>query len=121
MLRVGAPAVEVRDTLAAGDVFHAALVVELAAQAQGYPHGNEEEGLEVEAAAARFACTAAALKCSRFGGRLGAPTRTEVAEYMAAEAKEELESETVEYRLKGGSDTLRSGVHFGRIEENTPI
>ncbi len=53
------------DTLAAGDVFHGAFALMLA------------EGHSIEAAA-RFACTAASLKCARFGGRLGAPTRAEV-------------------------------------------
>ena len=32
--------------------------------------------------AARFANAAAALKCTRFGGRLGAPTRAEVDEFL---------------------------------------
>jgi sulfofructose kinase len=63
--RVGAPAVEVIDTLAAGDVFHGAFALALA------------ESQPVEAAA-RFACHAASLKCTRFGGRLGCPTRAEV-------------------------------------------
>jgi sulfofructose kinase len=63
--RVGAPAVEVIDTLAAGDVFHGAFALALA------------EGQTV-GAAARFACHAASLKCTRFGGRLGCPTRAEV-------------------------------------------
>jgi sulfofructose kinase len=62
---VGAPAVEVVDTLAAGDVFHGAFALALA------------ESQPVEAAA-RFACHAASLKCTRFGGRLGCPTRAEV-------------------------------------------
>lgn len=53
------------DTLAAGDVFHGAFALCLA------------EGMSV-AAAGRFACVAASLKCARFGGRLGAPTRAEV-------------------------------------------
>jgi sulfofructose kinase len=33
-------------------------------------------------AAARFACAAAALKCTRFGGVDGAPTRKEVQRFM---------------------------------------
>ena len=53
------------DTLAAGDVFHGAFALALV------------EGQPV-AAALRFAAAAAAIKCSRFGGRLGAPTRAEV-------------------------------------------
>jgi sulfofructose kinase len=62
---VAAPSVVVVDTLAAGDVFHGAFALALA------------EGRPVEAAA-RFACIAASLKCTRFGGRLGCPTREEV-------------------------------------------
>jgi sulfofructose kinase len=53
------------DTLAAGDVFHGSFAFCLA------------EGVE-EADAMRFAAAAAAIKCTRFGGRLGAPTRAEV-------------------------------------------
>ena len=49
------------DTLAAGDVWHGAFTLALA------------EGQDV-ADAARFANAAAAIKCSRAGGRLGAPT-----------------------------------------------
>jgi sulfofructose kinase len=60
-----APPVVVIDTLAAGDVFHAAFTVAIA------------EGAAI-AAAAEFASAAAALKCTRAGGRNGAPTRTEV-------------------------------------------
>src|SRR5665213_2063388 len=53
------------DTLAAGDVWHAAFAIALA---EGRAAGD----------AARFANVAAALKCMRAGGRRGAPTRTEV-------------------------------------------
>ena len=53
------------DTLGAGDVFHGALALALA---EGQP----------ESGAVRFASAAAAIKCTRFGGRAGAPTRTEV-------------------------------------------
>ena len=60
-----APRVEVIDTLAAGDVFHGALALALM------------EGQSVESAA-RFACMAASIKCTRFGGRLGCPQRAEV-------------------------------------------
>lgn len=63
--RVPAPKVAVVDTLSAGDVFHGALALMLA------------EGRTIEAAA-RFACVAASIKCTRFGGRLGCPTREEV-------------------------------------------
>ena len=65
--QVRPPTVTAVDTLAAGDVFHAAFAVGVA------------EGMGTEAVA-RFACAAAALKCTRFGGRLGAPTRTEAAQ-----------------------------------------
>jgi sugar/nucleoside kinase (ribokinase family) len=36
------------------------------------------------AAAVRFACTAATLKCGHFGGRLGCPTRAEVDAALAS-------------------------------------
>jgi sulfofructose kinase len=68
---VGAPRVEVVDTLSAGDIFHGAIALALM------------EGKEI-AAAARFACAAASLKCTRFGGRLGCPLRTEVEAAMQA-------------------------------------
>lgn len=57
--------VDVVDTLAAGDIFHGALALALL------------EGGDVAAAAA-FACAAASLSCTRFGGRLGCPSRAEV-------------------------------------------
>ena len=63
--------VETVDTLAAGDVFHGAFALGLA------------EGWEL-ARNLRFANAAAALKCTRFGGRLGAPTRAEVEAYLRA-------------------------------------
>jgi sulfofructose kinase len=62
---VGAPQVEVVDTLAAGDVFHGAFALAVL------------EGQDTRSAA-RFACVAASLKCTQFGGRLGCPTRAEV-------------------------------------------
>ncbi len=65
LCRAPAPRVEVVDTLAAGDVFHGALALRLA------------EGATI-AEAARFAVVAASLKCTRFGGRLGCPSRDEV-------------------------------------------
>jgi sulfofructose kinase len=60
-----APTVKVVDTLAAGDVFHGALSLALL------------EGHSM-AIAAHFACAAASLKCTSFGGRLGCPERSEV-------------------------------------------
>jgi sulfofructose kinase len=64
-----APQVEVVDTLGAGDTFHGAFALGLA------------EGMTIEIAG-RFACTAAALKCTRFGGVDGAPTRDEVERFL---------------------------------------
>lgn len=66
---VAAPKAEAVDTLAAGDVFHGAFAVGLA------------EAMPVEQAL-RFASAAAALKCLRFGGRLGAPGRSETLAMM---------------------------------------
>lgn len=67
---VPAPKIAAIDTLAAGDVFHGAFALGLA------------EGLET-AELIRRASAAAAIKCTRFGGRLGAPTHTELDEFMA--------------------------------------
>ncbi len=58
------------DTLAAGDTWHGALAYALA---DG--HANAD--------AIRFASIVAALKCSRFGGRVGIPTRVEVEQFAA--------------------------------------
>ena len=68
---VKAPRVKVVDTLAAGDVFHGAFALALL------------EGKRIEDAA-RFACVAASLKCTKFGGRLGCPTRSQVDQMVAA-------------------------------------
>ncbi len=68
--RVPAPRVEAVDTLAAGDVWHGAFALALA-----------ESGDERQAVA--FACAAAALKCTRAGGRAGAPTREELTAFQA--------------------------------------
>ncbi|WP_256751784.1 sugar kinase [Mesorhizobium sp. Mes31] len=68
---VAAPKIKPVDTLAAGDVFHGAFAVGLA------------EAMPVEHAL-RFASAAAALKCLRFGGRLGAPDRAETLAMVAA-------------------------------------
>lgn len=67
---VPAPQVEVVDTLSAGDVFHGAFTLALA------------EGQSV-AEAGRFACAAAAIKCTRFGGRTGTPTRAELEAFLS--------------------------------------
>ena len=63
-------AVKAVDTLAAGAVFHGAFALGLV------------EGWEI-ADTIRFAAAAAAIKCTRFGGRLGAPTRAEVEALLA--------------------------------------
>ncbi|GLS22620.1 ribokinase [Labrys miyagiensis] len=63
------PAVEVVDTLAAGDVFHGAFTLAIA------------EGAPIPRAIA-FANAAAALKCRVFGGRLGTPGREKVEEAL---------------------------------------
>ena len=57
------------DTLGAGDVFHGAFALGLA------------EGMD-ERTAIRFASAAAAIKCTRFGGRDGAPFRSEVDQFL---------------------------------------
>lgn len=61
------------DTLAAGDVFHAAFALALA----------EKQPIR---AALHFAAAVAALKCTRFGGIAGAPTRAELAAFLKAHA-----------------------------------
>lgn len=64
-----APQIQSVDTLAAGDVFHGAFAFGLV------------EGWAMEQVIA-FASAAAAIKCTRFGGRLGAPTRAEVEAFL---------------------------------------
>lgn len=61
--------VAVVDTLGAGDVWHGAFALALAEH-------------QTEFQAVRFANAAAAIKCTRFGGRKGAPTRAEVEEFL---------------------------------------
>lgn len=63
-------AVKAADTLAAGDVFHGAFALALA------------EGRDI-AAALRFSAAAAAIKCTRFGGIAGSPTRQEVEQFLS--------------------------------------
>jgi sulfofructose kinase len=63
-------AVETVDTLGAGDVWHGAFALALA-------EGQDERR------AIRFASAAAAIKCTRFGGRTGAPGRAEVESFLA--------------------------------------
>lgn len=62
-------AVDVVDTLGAGDVFHGAFALAIA------------EGASIRQAA-RFANAASALKCTRSGGRAGIPDRAEVNHLM---------------------------------------
>jgi sulfofructose kinase len=62
------------DTLGAGDVWHGAFALALA---EGRP----------ERQAVRFASAAAALKCTRFGGRNGAPRRAEVDAFLSSGAR----------------------------------
>jgi sulfofructose kinase len=65
--------VDAVDTLGAGDTFHGAFAIALV-----------ETGDTV--AALRFAAAAAALKCTRFGGMMGAPTRVEVDAFLKQHA-----------------------------------
>jgi len=68
---VHSPAIPVRavDTLGAGDVWHGAFALALA---EGAP----------EPEAVRFASGAAALKCTKAGGRAGVPTRAETETFL---------------------------------------
>ena len=68
------PAVPVRavDTLGAGDVFHGAFALRVAA-GDALP-----DAIEVASAAA-------ALKCTRFGGRTGIPTQDELSRFMESD------------------------------------
>ena len=65
--------IEAVDTLAAGDVFHAGIALALA------------EGRDT-VSAMRFGAAAAGLKCTRFGGSMGAPTREEVDAFLARQS-----------------------------------
>ncbi len=69
-----APAVEIVavDTLGAGDVFHGAFALGLAERM------TIREAIE-------FGSAAAALKCTRFGGRAGIPTRVELERFRTEE------------------------------------
>jgi sugar/nucleoside kinase (ribokinase family) len=69
--QVPAFTVDVVDTLGAGDTFHGTFTLMLA------------EG-KSEREAMRFSAAAAALKCTRYGGILGAPTRDEVEAFLAS-------------------------------------
>lgn len=65
--------VDAIDTLSAGDVFHGAYALGVA---EGQSIGR----------AVRFASAAAAVKVTRFGGRLGAPSRDEVNRFLKSRA-----------------------------------
>lgn len=68
--QVRPPKIVPKDTLAAGDVWHGAFTLAL----------GERQTI---ADAARFANAAAAIKCTRLGGRLGAPSRAEVSAILS--------------------------------------
>ncbi|UWQ15370.1 sugar kinase [Aliiroseovarius sp. M344] len=61
--------IEPVDTLGAGDVWHGAFALSLAQQAP-------------ERAAIEYANAAAAVKCLKHGGRAGAPTRTQIDDFL---------------------------------------
>ena len=71
MIHLPAFPVTAVETLGAGDTFHGAFALALA------------EGLAI-AAAMRFAAAAAALRCTRSGGRTALPSRQEVMALLAA-------------------------------------
>jgi sugar/nucleoside kinase (ribokinase family) len=65
--------VEAIDTLGAGDTFHGAFTYRLV---------QTNDVVE----SMRFAAAAAAIKCTRFGGLMGAPTRAEVDAFLKENA-----------------------------------
>jgi sugar/nucleoside kinase (ribokinase family) len=75
--RVPVFAIHAVDTLGAGDALHGGFALALA------------EG-QSEVAALRFGAAVAGLKCTRFGGSAGAPTRTEVEAFLAEEGPRSL-------------------------------
>ena len=66
---VPAFSVDVKDTLGAGDIWHGAFALALS-EGRDAPY------------AIRFANAAAAIKCTRFGGRNGTPTRAELDRFL---------------------------------------
>jgi sugar/nucleoside kinase (ribokinase family) len=70
--RVPVFAIHAVDTLGAGDALHGGFALALA------------EG-QSEVAALRFGAAVAGLKCTRFGGSAGAPTRAEIEAFLAEE------------------------------------
>jgi fructokinase len=79
-LRVPAPAVEVVDTVGAGDTFTAAMMVALSEQSSPLAELADGEA----AAVLRFAAAAAALNCARPGA--DPPRRAELESYLASES-----------------------------------
>jgi sulfofructose kinase len=75
VVRYGAFPVRAVDTLGAGDTWHGAFAVALAEGSM------EEQAIE-------FASAAAALKCTRFGGRDGAPRRKEVEDFLSSAGRD---------------------------------
>jgi sulfofructose kinase len=67
--------VKALDTTGAGDVFHAALCFALSELKSDASEVQERQAI-------RFACAAAALKCTQRHGALGAPTRAEVLQFL---------------------------------------
>jgi len=63
------------DTLGAGDVFHGAFVAALVGSAVSPSKGDLSDVI-------RFASAAAAIKCTRHGGRAGIPNRAEVDSFL---------------------------------------
>jgi sulfofructose kinase len=63
------------DTTGAGDVFHAALTFALSDLPASLSEAQERQAI-------RFACAAAALKCTQRHGALGAPTRAQVMQFL---------------------------------------
>lgn len=68
-------AVKAVDTTGAGDVFHAALCFALSELPADHSSAQERQAI-------RFACAAAALKCTQGLGALGAPTRAQVLQFL---------------------------------------
>ena len=67
--RIGGFQVDAVDTLGAGDVWHGAFALEMART------GQEKQAI-------RTANAAAAIKCTRFGGRKGSPTESELKHFL---------------------------------------
>lgn len=86
-----APHVRVVDTLSAGDVFHGAFALGVGIQATSGEDTEKSSGrggasqlsvLQDLEGVGLFASAAAALKCTRFGGRSGCPQRAELMQFL---------------------------------------